>query len=164
MAEIVIVPASAPTAEVAALIGELDETLNALYAPEQRHGLALAALFQPHIRLLLARRNGRAVGCGGVAFLDGFAELKRMYVRPEARGQGVADALMARLTAEARAMGHDLLRLETAVHQHAALGLYRRHGFAPCAAFPPYTALPPEAVVTSVFMEKRLLPPEAVVA
>ena len=87
MADLTIALAAAPTADVAALIGELNDELGALYTPEQRHGLALDAIFQPHIRFFLAWRDGRAVGCGGVAFLDGFAELKRMYVRPEMRGQ-----------------------------------------------------------------------------
>lgn len=164
MAEIVIAAATAPTAEVVTLIGELNDELEALYTPEQRHGLALEALFQPHVRFFVAWRDGGPVGCAGVAFFDGFAEVKRMYVRPEVRGRGVADALMAHLAAQTVASGRDLLRLETAVHQHAALGLYRRHGFAPCAAFPPYTAMPSEAVVTSLFMEKRLLPPGAVPA
>ena len=164
MAEIVIAPALAPTAEVVALIGELNDELEALYTPEQRHGLALEALFQPHVRFFVAWRNGRPVGCARVAFFDGFAEVKRMYVRPEVRGQGVADALMAHLAAEAVASGRDLLRLETGVHQQAAIGFYRRHGFDGCGAFPPYTVLPPEAVVTSLFMEKRLLPPGAVPA
>lgn len=164
MTEIVIVPAPAPTAEVAALIGELNDELAALYTPEQRHGLALDAIFQPHVRFFVAWRDGRPVGCAGVAFFEGFAEVKRMYVRPEARGQGIADALIARIAAETMASGRDLLRLETGVHQKAAVGFYRRHGFGDCAAFALYTAMPPAAIITSVFMEKRLLPPGAVPA
>jgi putative acetyltransferase len=158
MADITVDIVGAPTPDVVSLIGALNEELGALYAPEQRHGLALDALFQPHIRFFIAWRDGQAIGCGGVAFFDGFAEAKRMYVRPEARGQGIADALMARLAAETAASGRDLLRLETGIHQHAAIGFYRRQGFGDCAAFPPYTEMPPDAVITSVFLEKRLLP------
>jgi putative acetyltransferase len=162
MADLTIALAAAPTPEVAALIGELNDDLGALYTPEQRHGLALDAIFQPHIRFFLAWRDRRAVGCGGVAFLDGFAELKRMYVRPEMRGQGVADAIIARLAAEALASGRDMLRLETGSHSLAAIGFYSRLGFRYCDAFAPYAAMPPASTITSVFMEKRLLPsPEA---
>jgi putative acetyltransferase len=164
MTEIVIAATPAPTAEVAVLIGALNDELAALYTPEQRHGLALEALFQPHVRFFVAWREGGPAGCAGVAFFDGFAEVKRMYVRPDMRGQGVADALMDHLAAETVASGRGLLRLETGVHQRAAIGFYRRHGFGACEAFAPYTAMPPEAVVTSVFMEKRLLPPGAVPA
>lgn len=145
--------------EVAALIGELNAELGALYTPEQRHGLSLDAIFQPHIRFFVVRRDGRALGCGGVAFLDGFGELKRMYVRPEARGQGVATALIARLAAETLASGRDLLRLETGSHSLAAIRFYDREGFRHCDAFAPYAAMPPAAIITSVFMEKRLSPP-----
>ena len=152
---------NAPTPDVAALIGELNDELGALYTPEQRHGLALDAIFQPHVRFFLAWREGRAIGCGGVALFEGFAELKRMYVRPEMRGQGVADALVARLAAETLASGRSLLRLETGTHSLAAIRFYDRLGFRYCDPFAPYAAMPPAAIIASVFMEKRLLPPGA---
>jgi putative acetyltransferase len=99
------------TDEVRALIGELDRILSAEYTPEQRHGLALDAIFKPDIRFFLARLNGTAVGCGGVAFFAEFAEVKRMYVRDVARGRGVAQALLARIEREAREAGFVLLKL-----------------------------------------------------
>ena len=55
------------TDDVRTLISELDQILSAEYPPEQRHGLALDAIFTPHIRFFLARSKGVAVGCGGVA-------------------------------------------------------------------------------------------------
>jgi putative acetyltransferase len=141
------------TEEVRALIGELDRVLSAEYLPEQRHGLALDAIFKPDNWFFLARSNGLAVGCGGVAFFAGFAELKRMYVRDIARGRGVAQALLARIEREA---GISLLRLKTGVRQTAALRFYQRAGFRPCAAFGAYATMAPHALVTSVFLEKRL--------
>ena len=156
MGAVVILPAPEPTDDVRTLIGELNAELGALYTPEQRHGLALDAIFQPHVRFFLAWRNGQAIGCGGIAFFDGFSELKRMYVRPEARGQGVADALIARLAAESLAAGYDLLRLETGSHSLAAIRFYDRLGFRYCDPFAPYASMPPAAIITSVFMEKRL--------
>ena len=148
--------ATGPTAEVRALIGELDAELLRHYPPEQRHGLALDAIFQPHIRFFIAWLDGAAAGCGGVALFADFAEVKRMYVREAARGQGVADAIVARLAAEASDAGLPLLRLETGTRQQAAIGFYRRAGFVPCAAFPPYSTMPAANVATSLFMEKRL--------
>jgi putative acetyltransferase len=53
----------------------------------------LEAIFQAHIRFFVACLDGMAAGCRGVALLDGFAEVKRMYVRPSARGRGVAQAI-----------------------------------------------------------------------
>ena len=159
MADLTIALAPAPTADVGVLIGELNEELGALYTPEQRHGLAIEAIFQPHIRFFLAGREGRPLGCGGVALFDGFAELKRMYVHPEARSQAVADALLARLEEETIASGRDLLRLETGSRSLAAIRFYERSGFRPCVAFAPYAAMPQVSIITSVFMEKRLWPP-----
>jgi putative acetyltransferase len=145
-----------PTDDVRALIGELDAELAGPYAPEQRHGLSLARLFQPGVMFFVARTGGDAVGCGGVAFDDGFAEVKRMYVRPAARGRGVARALLARLEAEARDRGAKRLTLETGDAQHAAIRLYERSGFTRRAAFGAYASMPPAAVVHSVFFEKGI--------
>lgn len=147
---------TAATPEVRTLIAELDADLAQHYSVEQRHGLSLDAIFQPHIRFFVAYRDGVAAGCGGVALMDSFGEVKRMYVRPDARGSGVADAIMARLEAETAASGRPVLKLETGVHQPAANRFYARVGFTPCPMFPPYSAMEPHTVVTSLFMEKRL--------
>jgi putative acetyltransferase len=96
---------ASPSDELRALIAELEEVLAAEYPPEQRHGLSVDAIFQPHIRFFIAHVGGGAVGCGGVALFADFAEVKRMYVRTEARGRGVADAVLARLEAETRSAG-----------------------------------------------------------
>jgi putative acetyltransferase len=144
------------TDEVRVLVDELEQVLAAEYPPEQRHGLALGAIFTPNLRFFVARLNGAAVGCGGVTFLTGFAEVKRMYVRDAVRGRGVAPALLARIEREARDAGVALLRLETGTAQHAALRFYEREGFRPCAAFGDYAAMAPHAIATSIFMEKRL--------
>jgi putative acetyltransferase len=146
------------TDEVRFLVDELEAVLAAEYPPEQRHGLALDAIFQPHVRFFLARRHGAAVGCGGVALFPDFAEVKRMYVRDAARGQGVADAILARIEQEVRSAGLSLLRLETGTRQIAAMRLYARMGFRECSAFGDYARMAPNAIVTSVFLEKRVGP------
>ncbi len=144
------------TDEVRELISELDRVLSVEYSPEQRHGLSIDAIFQPHIRFFLARLGGVAIGCGGVALFEDFAEVKRMYVREVARGRGVGQALLTRIEAEARQAGLTLLRLETGERQVAALRLYQRAGFQPCAAFAPYSTMTAQAIVASVFLEKQL--------
>jgi putative acetyltransferase len=153
---IVVERALSPTDDVRVLIGALDRELLAEYPPEQRHGLTLDAIFQPHMRFFVARLDGAPAGCGGVALFADFAEVKRMYVRGAARGHGVADAILARLAAEALDAGLPLLRLETGTRQAAAIRFYRRSGFQPCAAFEPYASMPPQSVASSVFMERRL--------
>ena len=147
---------SRETAELGELIGELDAVLGAHYAPHQRHGLSLAQLFEPHMRFFLARLDGRAAGCGGVAIFDDYAEVKRMYTRPAARGHGLAKALLRRIEDAARNVGKPVLRLETGPYQQEAIGLYRSMDFAPCGAFGAYAAMAPRAIEMSLFFEKRL--------
>jgi putative acetyltransferase len=144
------------TDEVRALVGELETVLAAEYPPEQRHGLDIDAIFQPHVRFFIARLRGAAVGCGGVALFPDFAEIKRMYVRDAARGQGVADAILARIEEEVRSAGLSWLRLETGDRQAAAMRLYARAGFRECPAFGAYAQMTPESIATSVFFEKRV--------
>jgi len=146
----------APTEDVRDLIDALDRTLAQEYLPEQRHGLPLDALFEPHVRFFVARLDGAAVGCGGVALFATFAEVKRMFVRDDMRGRGVARALLARIESEAAQHGLDVVRLETGDQQHAAIRFYERAAFRRCDAFGDYAAMTPQAIATSVFFEKRL--------
>jgi putative acetyltransferase len=104
----------------------------------------------------LARLEGKPAGCGGVAFDDGFAEVKRMYVRRPARGRNVAQAVLARLEHEARERGYKRLTLETGDAQHAAIRFYERAGFTRCAPFGAYAAMPTPSIERSVFFEKQI--------
>ena len=72
--------------------------------------LSVEQLFEPNVRFFLARLDGLAVGCGGVAVFDDYAEVKRMYTRPAARGWGIAKALLHRIEEEARGAGKSVLR------------------------------------------------------
>jgi putative acetyltransferase len=147
---------SGPTPEAAALIAELDAVLGAVYPPEQRHGYSIEQVFEPHVRFFIARLDGEAVGCGAVALFDDYAEVKRMYTRESARGQGVGKALLAHIEQEARDAGKPLLCLETGTLQAAAIGLYEGAGFRSCDAFGAYATLPPHRIETSLFYEKPL--------
>jgi putative acetyltransferase len=148
--------APAATTEVSEILAELDEALSGPYSADQRHALSVDRLFRDDVHFYLARLDGRAVGCGGVAMFEDFAELKRMYTRREARRRGVAAALIARLEDDARAAGLGILRLETGMFQHESLAFYERVGFRRRDAFGVYLALPPHAIETSVFFEKRI--------
>lgn len=149
-----IQPEPPDTAEAKALIEELDAHLNGLYRPENRHGLSVAALQDESVVFLVARWDGVAVGCGAVKFVNGeYAEVKRMYVTPQWRGLGVAQALLGHLERLAHQKGFRVLRLETGIHQPEAVTLYERAGFSRCAAFGKYTE---DGV--SLCYEKQLAP------
>ena len=86
--------------------------------------------------LLLARAPDAApVGCIALKPLgppgggDGVCEIKRLYVRPEARGAGLGEALVARIIVAARGAGHGEIKLDTLAEMTAARALYRRFGF-----------------------------------
>jgi putative acetyltransferase len=147
---------SEPTPELHELIGELDAVLGAAYEPHQQHGLSLAQLFEPHVRFFLARLDGIAAACGGVALFDDYAEVKRMYTRAAMRGHGLAKAILRRLEEEARASGKPVLRLETGHYQPEAVGLYRRAGFLSCGPFGHYARMPARDIELSLFFEKRI--------
>jgi len=122
-----------------------------LFDPDSNHFLSLEALARPDIRFFVARLDGHVAGCGALAIRQGYGEIKSMFVDPGVRRAGIAAGLMARLEAEAVALGLPMIRLETGNLLHAAHALYARCGFALCGPFGDYEAHP-----QSVFMEKRL--------
>jgi putative acetyltransferase len=136
--------------EVALLIDELDAYQKPLYPPESHHGIDMAALLQPNVIFAVVRdAAGAAIGCGAVVLNNGYGELKRMYLRPQHRGRGVARALLEFLEAQAAARGCLCYTLETGIHQLAAIGLYERAGYVRCEPFGGYAPDP-----LSVFMRK----------
>jgi putative acetyltransferase len=154
--DIIIEQITAPTPEVRDLVAELEAVLAGNYEAHQRHGLSVDQLFEPHVRFFVARLDGVAVACGGVALFDDYAEVKRMYTRPQARGRGLAKTLLRRIEDEARAARKRVLRLETGLYQQAAIDLYQGVGFEPRAPFGSYARMPADKIETSLFYEKIL--------
>ena len=91
----------------------------------------------PRGELLLARDvAGASLGCIALRPLAGAAcEIKRLYVRPGARGRDVGAALVGAVTRTARDLGYVEIRLDTLPSMTAAIALYRRLDFAPIAAY-----------------------------
>jgi GNAT superfamily N-acetyltransferase len=85
------------------------------------------------------------VGCGGWrtwAADDNVAEIKRMYTRPEARGLGVAKAVLAAVEDAARAGGRKRMILETGLEQPEAMALYEHQGYTPIPSYGYYRNQP----------------------
>jgi len=88
---------------------------------------------------LVLRDGESAIGCGAIRRLDAdTAELKRMFVVPDRRGQGLGGVLLTALEEAARGLGVVRLVLETGVRQPEAIALYRRFGFETVAPFGEY--------------------------
>jgi GNAT superfamily N-acetyltransferase len=112
-----------------------------------------ARMFEPPDGVfLVGREDGRAIVCGGICRFDETrAELKRMYVVPDARGRGLGRELLVALEDEARALGYTGVVLETGERQQEAVGLYEAAGY---VAIPCYGVYATQAI--SRCYEKRL--------
>lgn len=139
--------------DVCRLIDALDRYQQTLYPAESNHLLDLTALPASQVAVLLIQDNHQqGVGCGAVVLnSDGSGEIKRVYIDPQARGQRLGEKLLDALEKEALRRSCHTLRLETGIHQQAAITLYERGGYFNCPAFPPYQPDP-----LSLFMEKVL--------
>ncbi|HVS85707.1 MAG TPA: GNAT family N-acetyltransferase [Gaiellaceae bacterium] len=140
--------------EVAALTAAQQAELSDSYAGENDIGPARSAaeFVEPHGVFLVVRdESGRAVACGGVTRFDETrAELKRMYVVPDARGLGLGRRVLVELEAHALRLGYAAVVLETGTRPEA-LGLYTSSGYAPRPCWPPY-----DGRALSRCFEKRL--------
>jgi putative acetyltransferase len=138
--------------DVIALVAELDAYQDSLYPPESRHALDLTSLKQDDVLCAVARdETGMALACAALVLGADYSEIKRLYVHPRGRGQGLARKLLARLEARALEAHCTLIRLETGPYQPAALALYAGAGYERRGPFGDYADDP-----LSVFMQKQL--------
>jgi putative acetyltransferase len=144
---IVIRPEPPDHPQVAALLGELDAYLGALYPPEANHILGAEALRDPAVDFVAAWSGPALLGCGATRRMPaepasggrGYGEVKRMMVRPAARGRRLGALLLAELEARLRRRGIGLAMLETGRDQAQAVRLYERAGYrrrGPFAGYP----------------------------
>ena len=148
-----IITAERPdTPDAILLIGELEEHLVPFYPATSRHGYSVDKLIKQGVAFFVTRHDGVPAGCGGVQFYETeYAELKRMFVRPQFRGLGVAKLMLQHLENYTREHSIPVLRLETGIHQKEAIGLYEQWGFQYIPPFGEYVDDP-----LSRFFEKRL--------
>lgn len=122
--------------------------------PESVHALDPEALAAPGILFLTARDDdGALLGCGALKAMSATdGELKSMRTALAARGRGVASAVLGAVLEAARGRGMRRLSLETGAEPFfdAAVRLYLRHGFVPCAPFADYTDDPNSRYLTLV--------------
>jgi putative acetyltransferase len=116
--------------EAADLIAELDAHLGPLYPIESQHGFSVQKLIADSVAFFVIRVGDAPAGCAGIKLFGvDYGEVKRMYVRPKFRGLGLAKLLLDHLADHARKHRIEMLRLETGIHQHAAIRLYEYVGF-----------------------------------
>ncbi|WP_235825150.1 GNAT family N-acetyltransferase [Agromyces badenianii] len=130
--------------EVERLLDGSTAYAESLYPPESSFLLDIATLERAEVAFYVARDGDRAVGIAAlVAEADASrGELKRMFVDPEARGRGVAAALLDRIEADAAARGIIEIVLETGDLHDAAQALYARRGYRLIPQFGQYVGEP----------------------
>jgi len=108
--------------------GSFNRLDNPPLAPDELRG--------PGGAYLVGYEGDEAVAGGGIRSLDtGVAEIKRMFVRPDARSRGVARALLEALEQTARQLGYERVRLDTGPKQVHGLALYRSAGYVDVPAY-----------------------------
>jgi ribosomal protein S18 acetylase RimI-like enzyme len=140
------------TADARLLISELEAHLEPLYPKTSRHGYSVEKLMEQGVTFFVTRHDGVLAGCGGIElFGTEYGEIKRMYVRPQFRGLGLAKVMLNHLATYAQEQDIRLLRLETGIHQKEAIALYEQMGFQRIPPFGMYKEDP-----LSRFYEKRI--------
>jgi putative acetyltransferase len=142
-------------AEISAMVHELDRYMRSLYPAESSHLVDVETLAQPDVHFFAVTVDGTPRGCGAIMLRTddgGYAEVKRIFVSPEARGLGLGRRIIAHLEATTRAQRLAAMRLETGPYQPEALALFAAAGFVVRGHFGDYPIDDP----LSVFMEKRL--------
>jgi GNAT superfamily N-acetyltransferase len=115
---------------------ELDARFDAGFDPALSISADAAELTPPAGALVIARLRERAIGCGALKFHPHLpAEVKRMWVSPDARGLALGRRLLEELEQHAREAGVRVLRLETNRALTEAIALYRRSGYVEVDAF-----------------------------
>jgi GNAT superfamily N-acetyltransferase len=144
-----VAPADPQSPEATRLLAELSAELGARYDDDGAGAFVPADATAPRSAFLIARVEGRAVGCGAVVPHDPaqphIAEIKRMYVAVEERGRGVSTEVLRELEDRARSFGYTAVRLETGLLQPEAIHLYVKAGYTRIARYGTYAKNPMSA-------------------
>jgi len=145
-------PVDPARTDVMQLIEQLDDYQSALYPPESNHLDSIDALSKSNAFFVAAYTDSMICGIGSVKLNDDYGEVKRVYVPANQRGKGIAKAIMRELESHLIKQAVIYARLETGIHQKAAIRLYETLGYYRTDPFGEYKVDP-----LSVFMEKKLV-------
>ena len=139
---------------LARLVAELGAYQYPLCPPESFYGVNITELDEGDITCFMARVDDDWAGCACLYISKHrIAEMKRVYVNPLFRGQGIASLLIAAMEKKLKELGHTDLYLETGVFQEKAITLYEKLGYARTEAFGDYIQSPDPL---SVYMMKTV--------
>ena len=137
---------------IARMIADLDEYQASLYPPESNHLVDVEKLAGKGYYFMVAMACGQPMAIASFKRTPhGYVEIKRLYVPQKYRGRKLAIKLMDALEEKARLEGFSDAKLETGIHQQAAIALYKKLGYEKTGPFGSYGKDP-----LSVFMSKKL--------
>ena len=122
-----------------------------MYPPESNHLESIDELSKTNFDFLAAYADSEICGIGAVKVLNDYGEIKRLCVPEKYRGKGIAKQIVKELENCLVKRSIFTARLETGIHQHEAIDLYKRLGYLEIAPFGDYTKDP-----LSLFMEKKI--------
>ena len=135
------------------MFDNLDKYLSELYPPESNHFTDIEKLSSSNAIFCVARNLNTALGCGAALLKceeeSAYAEIKRMYVHEEYRGQGIGWKILRFLHLKIASQGINVARLETGFSQFNAIKLYENSGYYRISPFGEYELDP-----LSLFFEK----------
>lgn len=134
-----------------ALIDKSDAALRTVYTADECFSLDATELAGADTQFFVARKMDEPIGCIALWDCGDYAEIKRLFVDPMARGTGLGQRLVEHLENAATQAGHRVIRLESGDKLIAAVALYRKLGYVDRGPFGAYSAHP-----ASLFMEKYL--------
>lgn len=149
--EITIQAESALSDDGRALIAGSQAALLEVYSSEECFSFSPEELAVPNATFLVARRGGEPVGCVALMDMGTYGEVKRLFVRPEARGLALGMALMDVLESLCKDLGLSVIKLETGPELRGAMRIYSQRGYVETTVFGDYPDIP-----TNLFLEKRL--------
>jgi len=127
---ITITPASVETVLASGLIDQLDADIQARYPGEPINGIDPVGFEESGGYFVMAYNDDTPMGCGAFRpYNEQTVEIKRMFVRPESRGQGVARLILEALESEARQRGYTRSILETGNKNYEAIAAYPTCGY-----------------------------------
>jgi GNAT superfamily N-acetyltransferase len=134
------------------LIAELDKELLSRYE-ERQATYDRYNIIENNPNVVIAYKDEMPVGCGCFKkFDDRSVEIKRMFVKPEYRGQKIAASILQELENWAIELNISGTVLETGIKQPEAIHLYRKSGYIVVENYGPYKGLP-----ESICMQKNLV-------
>ncbi|HXP53068.1 MAG TPA: GNAT family N-acetyltransferase [Bacteroidia bacterium] len=134
------------------MIVELDQYLWDMDGPALQGYYKKLNVIEKNDTVIVAYLNGKPVGCGCFKPYDKTrAEIKRMYVKPEARGNRIGYGILHALEVWATELGYKSTVLETGHKQVEAIELYKKSGYAIIENYGPYAG-----IENSLCFEKKL--------